>query len=63
MTSVGRPVKRIEGRAKVLGKARFAAEYPIRGLVYAAPVLSTIPKGRVTGFDLAAWAADRKSVV
>ncbi|WP_288404026.1 xanthine dehydrogenase family protein molybdopterin-binding subunit [uncultured Deinococcus sp.] len=54
MTSVGRPVKRIEGRAKVLGKARFAAEYPIRGLVYAAPVLSTIPKGRVTGFDLAA---------
>ena len=52
MTAVGKPIKRIEGHAKVLGRARFAAEYPIRGLVYAVPVLSTTAKGRITGFDL-----------
>ena len=49
--SIGKPVRRIEGRAKVLGKARFAAEYPVRGVVHAVPVLSTIARGRVTGFD------------
>ncbi len=52
MSAVGKPVMRVEGRAKVTGKARYAAEYPIRGVVHAVPVLSTIPKGRVTGFDL-----------
>ena len=52
MSAVGKPLSRIEGRAKVTGKARFAAEYPVRGVVHAVPVLSSIPKGRVTGFDL-----------
>ena len=52
--AVGQPIKRIEGRAKVLGKARFAAEYPIRNVAHAVPVLSTIARGRISAIDTAA---------
>ncbi|MGY2893842.1 xanthine dehydrogenase family protein molybdopterin-binding subunit [Deinococcus sp. UYEF24] len=52
--AIGRPIARIEGRAKVTGRARFAAEYPIRGVVHAVPVLSTVSKGRISAIDTAA---------
>ena len=46
--SIGDPLPRVDGRAKVTGSAKFAAEFPIKGLVYAELVMSTVPSGRVT---------------
>lgn len=51
---VGKPVSRIDGPLKVAGKARFAAEFPMEGLLYAALAFSGIPKGRITSLDTAA---------
>lgn len=55
--SIGMPVSRIDGRAKVTGTARYAAEYPAEDLVYGVVVSSTIPKGRILSFDLDATLA------
>jgi xanthine dehydrogenase YagR molybdenum-binding subunit len=44
---IGTPVSRIDGPLKVSGRARFAAEYPIENLAYAALHYSTIAKGRI----------------
>ena len=49
---VGMSVSRVDGRAKVTGAARYAAEMPAADLVYGVVVNSTIAKGRITGFDL-----------
>jgi len=51
---VGRPIDRLDGREKVTGTARFSAEYPLDGLVHAALVFSTIPKGTITAIETAA---------
>ncbi|HEX6341966.1 xanthine dehydrogenase family protein molybdopterin-binding subunit [Umezawaea sp.] len=51
---VGDPVPRLDGPLKVRGEAPFAAEFAYDGLVHAALVHSTIPKGRVTALDTAA---------
>ncbi|PZN97629.1 MAG: xanthine dehydrogenase family protein molybdopterin-binding subunit [Alphaproteobacteria bacterium] len=51
---VGQPVSRLDGRVKVRGEARFAAEVPMANLTYAALAYSTIPKGRMTGIETAA---------
>jgi len=48
---IGTPVSRIDGPAKVQGRARFAAEFALDGLAYAALVHSTIPKGRIADID------------
>lgn len=48
------PVHRIEGREKVTGSARYAAEYPADDLAHAWPVVATIAAGRVTHVDTAA---------
>ena len=50
---LGRPVSRVDGPLKVRGEARFAAEFPLDGMVYAALVYSTIPKGRIASFETA----------
>jgi xanthine dehydrogenase YagR molybdenum-binding subunit len=44
---IGKPVSRIDGPLKVAGKARFAAEFPMNGLTYAALQFATIAKGRI----------------
>lgn len=49
-TGTGTP--RIDGRAKVTGQARYAAEWPATDLVYGVVVNSSIAKGRILGFDL-----------
>ncbi|OEZ02659.1 MULTISPECIES: xanthine dehydrogenase family protein molybdopterin-binding subunit [Stenotrophomonas] len=49
-TGTGTP--RIDGRAKVTGQARYAAEWPAQDLVYGVAVNSTIAKGRILGFSL-----------
>jgi xanthine dehydrogenase YagR molybdenum-binding subunit len=48
---IGQPVSRLDGALKVQGKARFAAEVPMHGMVYAALAYSTIPKGRIQTLD------------
>src|SRR5262249_40930630 len=51
---IGSPVSRIDGRAKVTGAAKYAAEFSAPGLAHASIVCSTIPKGRVTRIDTSA---------
>ena len=51
---IGAPVSRIDGPLKVQGKARFAAEFPMDGMVYAALAYSTIAKGGILTIDTAA---------
>ncbi len=51
---IGAPVSRLDGQLKVTGAARFAAEFPVDGMVYAALAYSTIPKGRITALDTSA---------
>ncbi len=51
---IGAPVSRLDGSLKVKGAARFAAEVPIHGMVYAALAYSTVAKGRITTLDTSA---------
>jgi xanthine dehydrogenase YagR molybdenum-binding subunit len=48
---IGAAIPRIDGPLKVGGRARFAAETPMDGLLYAALVHSTIAKGRIASLD------------
>jgi xanthine dehydrogenase YagR molybdenum-binding subunit len=50
-TALGDPIDRVDGRLKVTGAARYAAEYPLPGLAHAALLTSTIAKGRVLRVD------------
>ncbi len=50
---IGSPVSRVDGRLKVTGKAPFAAEIPLDGMLYASLAYSTIPKGRIKSLDTA----------
>jgi xanthine dehydrogenase YagR molybdenum-binding subunit len=51
---IGAPVERLEGRAKVTGAARYAAEHNLEHLVYASLVSSTIPAGTIRAIDTSA---------
>jgi xanthine dehydrogenase YagR molybdenum-binding subunit len=44
---LGKPTSRVDGRAKVTGAAKYAAEHIIPGLAYGFVVTSAIAKGRV----------------
>ena len=49
---VGQPVSRVDGRLKVTGQARYAAEFePGPDLAHAAIVDATIPRGRLARID------------
>ena len=48
---VGKPIDRLDGRAKVTGAAHFSAEYPVEGLTHAALTFSTISKGKIKEID------------
>ena len=50
---IGKPISRVDGRAKVTGAAKYAAEYNVPGLVYGVVVSSAIAKGRITRIDVA----------
>src|SRR5215475_3863566 len=54
MTYIGNPVSRADGRAKVTGSAKYAAEFNTPGLAYASVVSSTIAKGRIRRIDTSA---------
>ena len=49
--AVGTPMSRVDGRLKVTGRAPYAAEHDIEGLVHAVVVDSSVGRGRVTGID------------
>jgi len=48
---IGTYVSRLDGPVKVQGAARFAAEIPLDGMLFAALAYSTIPKGRIVTLD------------
>src|SRR5204863_6451955 len=48
---LGKPLVRVDGEAKVKGKARFTSEFDIPNLAHAALVFSTIAKGKVSKID------------
>jgi xanthine dehydrogenase YagR molybdenum-binding subunit len=50
-------VSRVEGRDKVTGAARYAAEYPVPDAVYGYPVQAAIARGRLRAFDATEAAA------
>ena len=49
--SIGDPIPRIDGRAKVTGEARYAAEIAADSLVYGVAVNATIARGRILSLD------------
>jgi xanthine dehydrogenase YagR molybdenum-binding subunit len=52
MAMIGQPLDRLDGRLKVTGGARYAAEFRLPNLVHAVLVQSTIAAGSIAGFDL-----------
>ena len=50
-TLVGKPINRVDGRAKVTGAALFAADHPIPDALHAVMVTSTIASGRIVLVD------------
>lgn len=48
---IGSPMSRVDGRLKVTGGAKYAAEYELPELVYGVLVTSTIARGRIRSFD------------
>jgi xanthine dehydrogenase YagR molybdenum-binding subunit len=48
---IGTPISRLDGPFKVAGEARFAAEFALEGMLYAALAHSTIATGRITDID------------
>ncbi|MEU6253803.1 xanthine dehydrogenase family protein molybdopterin-binding subunit [Streptomyces sp. NPDC047043] len=61
-TAVGAPAERREGREKVTGTARYAAEQALPARAYAWPVPATVARGTVTAVDTAA-ALERPGVL
>jgi xanthine dehydrogenase YagR molybdenum-binding subunit len=51
VTILGIPISRVDGRAKVTGAAKYAAEYNVPGLAHGFVVTSDIAKGRIARID------------
>jgi len=49
--AIGMPVSRIDGRAKVTGQAKYAAEFNVPTLAYGFVVSSAIAKGRIKSIE------------
>jgi xanthine dehydrogenase YagR molybdenum-binding subunit len=49
--TIGQPLPRLDGPAKVTGRARYAADHSAPGLLHAVLVTATIPAGRVTAIE------------
>jgi len=52
IAAIGKPRTRVDGPAKVTGKALYPSDIPLANLAYAWLVVSAIAKGRVSGFGL-----------
>jgi xanthine dehydrogenase YagR molybdenum-binding subunit len=53
MASIGQPIDRVDGRLKVTGRAKYAAEFAVPGVVHAVLVQSTIGAGVITSLEIA----------
>jgi xanthine dehydrogenase YagR molybdenum-binding subunit len=54
MNALGQPLTRVDGRLKVTGTAKYAAEFVRPKLAYGALIQSAIANGRVTKIDISA---------
>src|SRR5258708_34832692 len=54
LPAIGAPLDRVDGRLKVTGAARYAAEFPVANAAHAVIITSSIAKGTVTSIDTAA---------
>jgi xanthine dehydrogenase YagR molybdenum-binding subunit len=54
MTVIGKPIDRVDGRLKVTGAAKYAAEFNQTQMAYAFPVRSTIASGSIAKIDRSA---------
>ncbi|RYG17937.1 xanthine dehydrogenase family protein molybdopterin-binding subunit, partial [bacterium] len=52
--AVGKPMNRVDGRLKVTGGAKYAAEFPVADAKHAVLVQSAQPKGKIKSIDAAA---------
>ena len=52
--AIGSSLPRVDGKHKVRGEARFAAEVPAQSMTYAALVYSSIARGRIASLDTSA---------
>ena len=52
-SAIGEPLPRVDGHAKVMGGARYAADFTQDGLAYAVIVAATVGLGRVAGINAA----------
>jgi xanthine dehydrogenase YagR molybdenum-binding subunit len=53
-THIGQPISRVDGRAKVTGAARYAAEYNVPDLAHGWVVSSAVARGRIASIDASA---------
>ena len=51
---IGTATSRVDGRAKVIGAAKYAGEFNVPNLAYGYVVESTIPRGRIKTIDTSA---------
>lgn len=54
MKYIGKEMSRVDGPAKVTGKAKYAVEFPANNVAYGYIVLSTIASGTIKSIDVAA---------
>ena len=52
IAQIGKPTNRVDGKLKVTGRARYAAEYAAADLLYGVIVSATVPAGRITKLEL-----------
>ncbi|MGA5134900.1 xanthine dehydrogenase family protein molybdopterin-binding subunit [Streptomyces olivoreticuli] len=52
-TATGAPLSRVDGRLKVTGRADYAADHQLPGLLHAVLVTSTVSRAVITGIDTA----------
>jgi len=50
-SGVGNAINRVEGHLKVMGKAKYATEFPVENKVYGQGINSTIAKGEIISID------------
>jgi xanthine dehydrogenase YagR molybdenum-binding subunit len=51
LNAIGKPIDRIEAKAKVCGSAKYAADYSFEDLAYGVVVTTTISKGFIAAID------------
>lgn len=51
MAVIGQPIERVDGRLKVTGAAKYAAEFSVENIAYGFPLQSTIAAGKIASMD------------